>query len=417
MNQCLRAWLAVGVGAFILVHTTHAGDWPGFRGPHGNGVAEGKEFPTQWGPEQNIRWKISLPHPGNGSPIVSGDRVLLTSATTDGRKRSLVCFDRSDGAELWTRTVEFGDDVTHRQNPFGSATPVTDGKRVVVWHGSAGLYCYDFSGKELWKRDLGEFRHIWGYGSSPVIHQGRIFLLCGPGERVFLTAIDLEDGSSLWETDEPYKGEKRPDDVGSWSTPIIAQIDGKAQVVCAMATRVNGYDPEDGKLLWWCEGLSGSRYDAVSSTPLVSDGLCFAMADLRGPAMGFKLGGTGDITEANRLWHAEKRNPNSVGTGVVLDGHIFRPNSGPGSIECVEAATGKSIWKERARDHWASIVLAGDYLYATNQRGTTVVFKPDPAEFQEVASNDLGELINATPAFSDGQIFIRTNEHLYCVGE
>jgi outer membrane protein assembly factor BamB len=287
----------------------------------------------------------------------------------------------------------------------------------VVWHGSAGLYCYDFSGKELWSRDLGDFKHIWGYGASPVIYNGRVILPCGPGERVFLTAIDLESGKTLWETDEPYEGDKTADDVGSWSTPVVAQVDGKTQIICAMATRVNGYDPENGSLIWWCEGLSGSRYDAVSSSPVVADGLCFAMADLRGPAMAFELGGTGDITAEHRLWLAEKGNPNSVGSGVLVDEYIFRPNSGPGTIECLEAKTGKSVWKNRARDHWASLVLAGGNLYALNKSGTTIVLKPNPERYEEVASNDLGESTNATPAFSDGQIFIRTDEHLYCIAD
>jgi outer membrane protein assembly factor BamB len=198
---------------------------------------------------------------------------------------------------------------------------------------------------------------------------------------------------------------------------VIADVGGKQQIICAAATRVNGYDPESGELLWWCEGLTGSRYDAVSSSPLIGNGICFAMADLRGPSMGFKLGGTGDTTESNRLWHVEKRNPNSVGTGIFLDGHIFRPNSGPGTIECLEAKTGESVWKNRAKDHWASMVLAGGHLYALSQRGTTIVFLPNTQELEEVSSNDLGGITNATPAFSDGQIFVRTEEHLYCIGQ
>ncbi|WP_167546995.1 PQQ-like beta-propeller repeat protein [Stieleria maiorica] len=411
------AALAMVLVVFLAVATVRAGDWPQFRGPNGNGVAEGNDYPLSWGREQNIKWKVDLPAPGAGSPIVSADRVFLASGSEDGRQRSLLCFDRGDGMLLWTQTVEFGEDTTHIKNPFGSTTPAADGQRVVVWHSSAGLYCYDYSGQRLWSRDLGEFRHIWGYGSSPIIYKDRVLLQTGPGARVFLTAIDLASGKTLWETDEAYTGDKNADDVGAWSTPVVAQVDGRPQIICAMSTRVCGYDLDDGDLLWWCDGLSGSRYDAVSSSPLIENGIGFAMADLRGPAMGFRLGGTGNVTTSNRLWHVEKRNPSSVGTGIMVGRYIYRPNSGPGTLECLDAETGESLWKSRAKDHWASMVLAGGHLYALSQRGTTIVFKPNPEEFELVAENELDGVTNATPAFSEGQIFIRTEEHLYCIDQ
>ena len=411
-----RSILATATAVLFLTTQVSASDWPQFRGPDGNGVATGNGYPQTWGTEENIKWKIDLPYRGAGSPIVSGDHVFLSSATQDGQKRSLLCFDRANGKQLWERTVAFGTDETHPQNPFGSSTPATDGTRVVVWHNSAGLYCYDLSGKKLWSRDLGEFKHIHGYGSSPTIHEGRVILKCGPGKRVFVTAIDVVAGETLWETDEPYTGEKSPDDVGSWSTPVLAKVGGNWQIICAQATRVTGYDPERGDLLWWCDGLSGSRTDWVCSSPIVGDGICFAMADSRGPSMVFKLGGAGDITASSRIWH-EERNPSSIGTGIFVDGHIYRPNAKPGTLECLDARTGKVKWKERSKDHWASMILADGHLYALNQRGTTVVLKPDPETFQQVAINDLGGITNATPAFSDGQIFIRTEEFLYCIDQ
>ncbi|QDV41792.1 Outer membrane protein assembly factor BamB [Stieleria neptunia] len=423
----LRGGLTVGLAVIVAAVVwpaaifaapgANAGDWPQFRGPDGKGTAVGEDYPLTWGPEKNIKWKIDLADPGAGSPIVSGGRVFLASATEDGRQRSLLCIDRNDGMLLWTRTVEFGEDITHSKNPFGSTTPATDGEHVVVWHGSAGLHCYDFAGKPLWSRDLGEFKHIWGYGSSPILYKDKVLLQTGPGERVFVTAIDLASGKTLWETDEPYSGDKSPDDVGSWSTPVVAHVDGQPQVICAMSTRVNAYDLDSGDLLWWCDGLNGSNYDVVSSSPLIGDGIGFAMADLRGPAMGFKLGGSGDVTASNRLWHVEKRNPSSVGTGVMVGRHIYRPNSGPGTLECLDAETGESLWKSRARDHWASMVLAGGHLYALSQRGTTVVLKPNPQAYEQVASNELDGVTNATPAFSEGEIFLRTEEHLYCIGK
>ena len=407
----------VTIGLFSLCSQANAADWPMFRGPQGNGVSTDTGFPTEWAADKNVKWKVDLPNPANGSPIVSNGRVFVTNATEDGRKRGLICFDRTDGKQLWEKYVEFAEDETHSQNPYGSATPVADGQRVVVWHSSAGLYCYDFSGKELWSRDLGEFKHIWGYGSSPIIYQDRVILHCGPGKRSFLTAINIETGKTLWETDEPYEGKKEYNDVGSWSTPVIANVDGADQIIHTTSTALNGYDPQTGKRLWWCDGLSGSRYDAVSTSPLIAGDLCVVMGDLRGPAMGVKLGGAGDVTASQRLWLYDKRNPSFVGTGILLDGHVYRPTSSPGTLECIEAKTGERAWVARAAsgNYWASIVLADGLLYSTSQKGVTVVFKPNTKELEEVSRNDLEQTCNATPAFSDGEIFIRTHDALYCI--
>ena len=156
---------------FLFAITTAyaaAADWPAFRGPHGNGISLETEAPTNWSSTENIRWKVSLPRPGNGSPIVVDGRVFVTSAEDEqGRRRSLYCLDSTNGEKLWVRSVDFDETMpTHKDNPYCATTPVSDGERVVVWHGSAGLWCYDLQGKELWNRNLGEFRHMWGYATS-----------------------------------------------------------------------------------------------------------------------------------------------------------------------------------------------------------------------------------------------------------
>ncbi len=413
-----RLWI-ITFGLIVACSSANADDWLAFRGTKGDSIAAGDGYATTWAPDTNIQWKVALSDTGNGSPIVSGDHIFLPSGSEDGKKRSLLCFNRKDGKLLWTKTVEFGDDEEFAQNPYCSSTPVSDGTRVVVWHGSAGLYCYDFEGKELWTRDLGDFKHLYGYGSSPIIYQDKVILHCGPGKRSFLTAVELATGKTVWETDQPYKGDKDADNVGSWSTPVIAKVDGADQIIHTTATRLNGYDPKTGAVIWWCDGLSGSRYDTVSSSPMVADGIAVAMSDLRGPAIGVKLGGKGDVTASNRLWHNDGRNPSSVGTGIIVGKHIYRPNSSPGTLECLEAATGEKVWNARSAsgNYWSSIVMAGGNLYATNQKGTTVVFKPTPEDLEEVSRNELDEACNSTPAFSNGQIFIRTYDALYCIGK
>lgn len=417
--------LRIAFSALLLLNCvlpTLAADWPAFRGIRGDGTTQEGPFPTRWDRQTNIKWKVALPTPANGSPIVSNGRVFLTCADDEGRQRSLFCYDRSDGKQLWVKTVRFGKIMpTHKTNPYAGSTPAADGKRVVVWHSSAGLYCYNFAGNELWKRDLGEFRHIWGYGTSPVIHGESVILNSGPGARIFLTSIDLETGETNWETVEPQDGtgEKRATDggwMGSWSMPIIASAAGDEFLVCTLPTRVNGYDPETGELLWWCEGIRGNRGDLAYSSPLVHNGFCVATGGFSGPSIGFKIAGSGNIT-ASRSWRVEK-NPQSIGSGVFLGDYIYKPNAGPGTLQCLDAATGKVMWTSRGAggaDHWGSIVAARDTLYVTNQQGTTVVFKANPEKFEPIAENKLEEHCNSTPALSDGEVFIRTHEHLFCI--
>jgi outer membrane protein assembly factor BamB len=349
--------------------------------------------------------------------------VFLTCAEDkDGKDRSLYCFDRKDGKQLWVRTVKFGKKMpTHGTNPYCATTPAADGKHVVVWHGSAGLFCYDFEGNELWKKDLGEFRHMWGYASSPVIYGDRVIQYCGPGKRIFTLAVELATGKTLWETEEPQEGdgEHNPDKkyMGSWGSPVIAKIDGKDQAVCAMPTRLVSYDPADGKILWTCDGIRGPKGDLAYSSPMISGEYCVFIGGFGGPALGLKLGGTGNITESNRLWRTE-RNPQNIGTGILLGKHVYRANASANGIECVDAMTGKVVWSHRgAGSNWGSILLADGNLYVTAQNGTTVVFKPNPEKPEVIAENRLGEHSNSTPAISDGEIFIRTFENLYCIGK
>jgi outer membrane protein assembly factor BamB len=347
--------------------------------------------------------------------------VFLTSSQDEGRKRSLYCFDRTDGRELWVRTVDFSQVTpTHNTNPRCPTTPAADGKRVVVWYGSAGLHCYDFDGTTLWSRDLGEFKHMWGDGSSPVIYKDRVLLSCGPGQKIFVTALDLATGKTLWQTDEPISGDGEHNEdrkyMGSWSTPVVARVDGQDQLICALPTRVNGYDIQSGEIVWYCEGLRGKKGDLSYSSPIVAGDVCVVIGGFNGPAIGFKLGGKGNITETNRLWRAEP-NPQSIGSGVYVGKHIYTADAGPGTIRCIEPQTGKAAWQSRGEggNHWGSVVLAGGNLYVTNQRGTTTVFKPNPNEFEQVASNPLNEASNSTPAISNGELFLRTFEHLYCI--
>ena len=390
------------LSAFLLLPAPAlADDWSQFRGPLGTGVAAGPEAPTEWGPQKNVRWRTEISGTGNSSPIVSNGRVFVTVAAEKGKKRSLLCLDRASGKQLWTRTVDVpGDEPTQQDNPYCGSTPCADGERVVVWHSSGGLHCYDFEGKPLWTRDLGKFAHMWGYGSSPIFHGDRVLLNCGPGERTFLVSIDKKTGEIAWKADEP--GAKVDAWVGSWCTPRIV----KDEILVAWPDHVKAYHPASGKALWIVAGLGKLVYSDVA----IGDGIGVATGeDEAGSCIGFKLGG-------ERLWSRPR--PLEVGTGLIVDGHLWTVDNG-GFIRCTEAATGKEVLQARfpGGAAWSSIVASGKRLYATTRSGDTVVFVPDPKKFSALAVNKLGEPTNATPAISDGEIFLRTAKAVICISE
>lgn len=405
----------------LLAASAEAADWPSFRGPQGNGHTDAQNIPTKWSSDENVAWKIELPGQCNGSPIVIRDRVLLTSATDDGRERRLHCLATKDGANIWTKSVSFDRKMpTHKTNLFGGTTPASDGKLVVVWHGSAGLFCYDMDGNEKWHRNYGDFRHQWGYGTSPVIHDGRVILHSGPGQKVFVAALDLSTGNELWKTDEAVENDGERNDankyMGSWSTPVIVKRKDAVLAVCSMATRTNAYDVSNGKIVWTCDGLRGPRGDLAYASPVIAGNICVAMGGFKGPAYGVRMTGSGNLA-ADRLWR-EEDNPQRIGSGVFVDGYVYMSNAGPNLIQCINPESGEIVWQERGAGgaYWGSIVAAEGLLYATDQNGSTLVFKPSPEGLLRVSLNRLNDAGNSTPAVTDGAIYIRTFRHLYRIG-
>ncbi|MFN0127170.1 MAG: PQQ-binding-like beta-propeller repeat protein [Verrucomicrobiales bacterium] len=403
-----------------------AENWPGWRGPAGTGVANEPNLPLHWGPKQNLLWRTALPERGNSTPIVWGERVFVTQAVAKERRRELLCFDRATGRLLWQQgaTVET-DEPTHETNPQGSSSPVTDGERVIAWFGSAGVFCYDFTGKELWRRDLGRPVHIWGWGSSPALHGNLCYLSFGPGEPSFLVALDKTSGKEVWRVAEPNadSGEKKPGQekalwVGSWSTPLVIKAGGREELILTWPKRVVAFEPATGRELWHCEGLNPLVYTSPLYEP--SKEILVAMGGYSGMALAVKAGGAGNVTESRRLWHQEKTRQR-IGSGVIHDGHIYILND-PGIAECFELETGKLIWEERLRgpsakgDNWSSMVLADGKLYAINQGGDAFVLKASP-NFKMLAVNSLGEATIASMAASNGELFIRTHEALWCFRE
>jgi outer membrane protein assembly factor BamB len=405
-----------------LPGAARADNWPAWRGPDGTGRCAETDLPLKWSATENVRWKVALPGPGNSTPVVWGERIFLTQATDKGQKRGLLCLARKDGATLWHKVVEYKDEEpTHDTNPYCSASPATDGERVVVSHGSAGVFCYDFEGKELWHRDLGRCEHIWGNAASPVLYGDLVILNFGPGERTFLIAMDRATGRDVWKVEEPggKRGDKGQSEwVGSWSTPTLLKLKERDELVMSWPGVVKAYAPKTGELLWSCQGLGKDKAAdrLVYTSPLVTPEVVVAMAGFGGPALAVKPGGQGDVTESRRLWRLPSA-PQRIGSGVIVGEHVYMLNE-PGTAECIELKTGKTVWNERVGSGaWGSLVHAGDRLYVTNLDGETLVLAAKP-KFEVLSRNRLPkEMTRASIAVSDGNLFIRTYEHLWCVGQ
>ncbi len=403
----------------LVAPTVSMADWPAWRGPEGSGVAAPTaKAPLKWSKTENIAWQTPLPGEGNSTPIVVGDKVFVTCATENDQKRALYCFSRIDGKQLWRQGTEYlQKEKRHKTHPACGSSPVSDGKHVVAWFGSAGVFCYDLAGKEIWRKDIGEFKQVWGAASgSPVIHKDTVILIAGPGVNAFVVALSLKDGSQVWRRDFPGMQSKNEGEFrGSWSTPVIASRDGQDLVILSLPDALRAVDAKTGKDVWTCDGLTALSY----TSPLVTPDTIVAMSGYHGNALAVRRGGSGNITASHRLWmHTERKMlPQRVGSGVVAGEHIYIYNE-TGQIWCIGLKTGELAWRERVGGtSWASMSLVDGRLYVITEDGTTFVLKPDPKECKILAENPLGELTRGSLAFSDGQIFARTYKHLYCIGE
>ncbi len=394
----------------LLGSAVRAENWTAWRGPTGQGHSAETNMPLTWSETENIRWKIPLEHQGNSTPVVWEDKIFLTQANKDGLTRSLFCFAREDGRQLWRNDVEYAEKERNWNDSwYANASPATDGVRVVVSLGSAGMYCYDFEGKELWKRtDLGAWDHAFGNASSPVLYGDLVILWCGPNDkkgRNFLLAVNKENGKTVWEHDEEN---------GSWGTPLLINQNGGDQLLLATVPHLLGLNPKNGEEIWKCEGLT--KY--VYTSPLYSDGKAVAMSGYSGAALAVRLSGTGDIT-ADRLWHHPK-NIQRVGSGVIVDGHVYQMEEN-GVPHCYNLETGEEVWQLTKRPEggttWGSMVHVQGKLYVLMRNGTTQVFAASPT-YEQLATNPLkGESTNSSLAISNGDVFLRTFKHLWCVRE
>jgi outer membrane protein assembly factor BamB len=447
-----NAAIVTGLGLTLAVSAGRAGDgtvnWPQFRGPNASGVGEGYDPPTAWDvPKgENVLWKTAIAGLGHSSAIVWGGRVFVTTAISgrtdadlrvglygdiapvqDDTKHSfrVYCLDKGTGKILWEQTaVEAVPRIKrHTKATHANSTPATDGQHVVAFFGSEGLYCYDMDGKLQWKRDFGVLNSgyyvvpdaQWGFGSSPVIHDGQVIVQCDVLGNSFIAALDVETGSERWRTPR--------DEVPTWSTPTIYLYHGAPRIAVNGYKHIGGYDLATGNEVWKLRGGG----DIPVPTPIVAHDLVF-IGNAHGaaaPIYAVRTGATGDITLPERTRHNEHiawSNPRGapyMQTMLVYDDFLYycRDN---GIFSCADAKTGEIHYGRRLGEgrtgFTASPIAANGKVYFTSEEGDVHVVKVG-TEYEVLSVNPLGEVCMATPAFSEGQLFFRTQGHVVAIGK
>ena len=417
----MRSCSAIALCALVVLGATlEAENWPQWRGPSLNGVSGETGLPLRWSRTEHIAWKLELPAWSGSTPAVWGDRIFLNVA--EGRALSLWAVDRARGTVLWKRMLGSGNTRMQKQN-MSSPSPVTDGRGVWIMTGTGILKGFDFSGRELWARDIqqeyGRFGLQWGYASSPLLHEDSLYVQVLHGMRTddpsYLLRIDKTDGRTLWRVERPTMARFESPD--AYTTPALLRYGSTTEIVITGGDVVTGHDPGDGRELWRADGLNptGNGSFRIVASPVVHGDLIFAPSRER-PLLALKPGGRGDVTRSHVLWTFN--NGPDVPTPVT-DGTYFYAINDRGIMWCLDAKTGKETYGRQRlppATYSGSPVLADGRIYITSEDGVTVVVKAGP-QFEVLAENDLGEYTLSSPAISNGQIFIRTESFLYAIGE
>lgn len=414
-------------------------NWSGWRGPEGNGVSSETNLPMEWSANKNIKWKTPIPGRGNSSPIVWDNNIFLTSdiegEAVEGAKAvehmdsgkpfkhpdsvggnlkhtfKVIAVDRSTGKILWERTAYEGTvyDDRHRKGSYASPTPATDGRFVYAYFGSEGLYCYDYAGKLVWKAAPGKIATFgMGPGTSPILFENVVILQCDEdsGEKSFIVGLDKQTGKEVWRTPRKVQA--------SWATPLIVRTGQRAELITSGNELIISYDPKTGKEIWRTKGHESNAI----ATPVAGNGMVFVYAGFPvKKTLAITLGGSGDLTGTKNIaWQYDK------GTAYVpssiLYGDYLYLMSDRGIITCLDAKTGSIVY-EGGRipipaTFTASPVAFDGKILITSEDGDTFVIKAGP-KHEVIATNSIAEPVFASPAISDGMIFIRGERNLYCI--
>lgn len=416
MRQSMRDALLMACGRFGVMFVAlifcalnaSADNWPQFRGVGSQGISTETKLPVKWSATTNVRWKTALPGPGHSSPIIWGNRIFLTAFNQSKNQLLVLALDKETGKILWERNVPAQRiEEYHPTSAPASPTPVTDGKNVYVYFGSSGLTSFDFNGNKVWENRFGPFPNEWGSASSPVLYNDMLLLNVDTDAEDFLLAVNKNTGKTIWKT-------SRSDVDRSWPTPVIWNAGGRDEIVVSGSGRVKSYDPKDGRELWTVDGLT--RW--VTPTPVMAHNLLYVASN--GPGgnivMAIRPGGRGNVTKTHVAWRYDKAAPYSSSPVIVGD-YLYTVKNG-GVMTCLNAKTGEAAWQERLPGkaaYYASLIAADGKIYALDEDGKAAVVAAK-STYELLSSNDMGERCMASPAISGGQLFIRSDENLFCIG-
>ena len=390
--------------------------WPFWRGPSGQGLVEGKGYPSTWSETENILWRVQVPGRGHSSPIVWADRIFLTTAAADGSSRSVLCFRRADGKLLWDRVVpEAPAEKLYPKNSYASSSPTTDGKLVYAYFGNAGVVAVGFDGKIVWHTKFGPVSLYHGPGGSPLLYKDRLILFqeqrlmdrnatTDPG---FMVALDAKTGRELWrQTRTPQPG---------WGTPIAIRAGDRDELIVSSSRRIEAFDPATGVLLWFS---TGNTFEVIPM-PVVGHGLVYCSSGRAGPTFAVRPGGSGDVTASRVVWSTPKGS-SFVPSPLLFGDYLYTVNDMASVVTCHHAKTGEVVGQfrlgEAKREGFSASPVAVDgKIYFTNDDGETFVLNPAP-DFKLLHVNRLGEQTLASPALVDGRWYIRTAGHLVAIG-
>ena len=410
--------------------------WPAWRGADGSGIAKDAAPPTTWSETENVRWKVRLPGKGHSTPIVWGNRVFVTAAIPIGEpfsplpdtapgahdnapvtrrlKFAVIALDRQSGRILWQRDVHEAvpHEGAHFSGSHASQSPITDGNHVWAFFGSYGLYCFDLDGRAQWSVQLGKMntKHGHGEGSSPALHEDTLVVNWDHEGESFIVALDKKSGNEIWRVERL--------EVTSWSTPLIVEQDGKAQVIVCGTEKVRSYDLQTGSIIWICGGLSHN----IVASPIAANGIVIVGSSYEKRALfAIRLDGArGDITDTDSVvWSRSERTP-YVPSPLLYQGGVYFLRHYQGILTRLDPETGEEptgpFRLGRLRDIYASPVAAADKIYFTDLDGATIVMSSGEIP-RFISTNQLDDSFSASPAIVGKEIFLRGKQYLYCIAE